>query len=159
MIKDIIDVCCGSRMFWFNKKHPNAIYMDIRTHEPELLSNGSVLKVEPDVIGDFRDIPFEDSRFSLVIFDPPHTFCGKKSFLYKKYGTLTKEWRENLTKGFAECFRILAPAGTLIFKWNENNIRLSEILALTPEQPIISHKKDRTYFVVFHKSSSDFTGT
>lgn len=26
--KFILDACCGSRMFWFNKAHPNAVYMD-----------------------------------------------------------------------------------------------------------------------------------
>lgn len=33
MDKIILDACCGSRMFWFNKKHPNAIFADIRDEE------------------------------------------------------------------------------------------------------------------------------
>ena len=28
--KFILDVTCGGRSMWFNKKHPNAIYTDIR---------------------------------------------------------------------------------------------------------------------------------
>jgi|GEM_PF-4955529 len=31
--KFILDACCGSRMFWFNKKHPNTLYMDIREYD------------------------------------------------------------------------------------------------------------------------------
>ena len=26
----ILDACCGSRMFWFDKENKNAIYMDNR---------------------------------------------------------------------------------------------------------------------------------
>lgn len=26
----ILDVCCGSRMFWFNKQEKHTTYMDIR---------------------------------------------------------------------------------------------------------------------------------
>lgn len=28
--KLILDACCGSKMFWFNKEHPDALYMDNR---------------------------------------------------------------------------------------------------------------------------------
>jgi hypothetical protein len=31
--KFILDACCGCRMFWFNKKHPNAIFIDRRERE------------------------------------------------------------------------------------------------------------------------------
>lgn len=26
----ILDVCCGSRMFWYDKEEPHTTYMDIR---------------------------------------------------------------------------------------------------------------------------------
>ena len=26
----ILDVCCGSKMFWYDKHEPNTTYMDIR---------------------------------------------------------------------------------------------------------------------------------
>ena len=26
----ILDVCCGSRMFWYDKQEPHTTYMDIR---------------------------------------------------------------------------------------------------------------------------------
>ena len=28
--KRIIDVCCGSKMFWFNKENPDVEFCDIR---------------------------------------------------------------------------------------------------------------------------------
>ena len=31
--KFILDACCGGRMFWENKKHPNTIYIDNRLKE------------------------------------------------------------------------------------------------------------------------------
>lgn len=31
MGKKILDACCGSRMFWFDKKNPNVLFMDKRT--------------------------------------------------------------------------------------------------------------------------------
>jgi len=29
--KFILDACCGGRMFWFDKHHPNALYIDNRS--------------------------------------------------------------------------------------------------------------------------------
>lgn len=75
--KMILDVCCGSKMFWFNKHHKNTIYMDIRDEEYDVYDKH--IAVHPDVIADFRSIPFEDNRFNLVVFDPPHLrWAGKK---------------------------------------------------------------------------------
>ena len=31
--KFILDACCGGRMMWFNKNHPNCLYIDIRKEE------------------------------------------------------------------------------------------------------------------------------
>jgi ubiquinone/menaquinone biosynthesis C-methylase UbiE len=73
--------------------------------------------------------------------------------LAKKYGKLDKEtWKEDLKKGFSECFRILKPNGTLIFKWNEEQIKLRDILKLSNYKPIIGNRKDKTHFVVFIKN-------
>jgi len=75
----------------------------------------------------------------------------------KKYGVLDSEnWRDDITKGFAECFRVLKANGTLIFKWNEVSIPLKEILALTPPQykPVLGHpsgKRMGTHWVLFLK--------
>ena len=74
----ILDVCCGSRMFWFNKQEKHTTYMDIRNEILYYKDRHLKRKVEirPDVIGDFRKIPFSDSSFDLVVFDPPHLIHG-----------------------------------------------------------------------------------
>ena len=102
----ILDACCGSRMFWFNRQHPSTVYMDCRTLETTLC-DGRKLTVAPDVIGDFRDMPFADGSFKMVVFDPPHLpNLGENSWMAKKYGKLNKEtWRYDIECGFRECFR------------------------------------------------------
>lgn len=37
MNKPILDACCGSRMFWFDKENENTIFMDNRDVETEEL--------------------------------------------------------------------------------------------------------------------------
>lgn len=59
-----------------------------------------------------------------------------------------------IRRGFAECFRVLKPEGTLIFKWNEHEVPVSQILALTPERPLIGQrcgKTAKTHWLVFMK--------
>lgn len=116
----ILDMCCGSRMFWLNKKDKRAVFTDIRC-EHHTLCDGRKLHIMPDVIADFRALPFADSSFAQVIFDPPHLMrVGKKSWMGKKYGALNREtWQDDIRQGFSEAFRVLRPQGTLIFKWNE----------------------------------------
>ena len=151
-MKNIIDVCCGSRMFHFDKNNPSIVFMDKRQHE-ETLCDGRTLKVNPDIVADFKKIPFEDNSFSLVIFDPPHLLkVGEKSWLCKKYGKLPKNWQNEIRQGFKECFRILKPNGTLIFKWATRDITLKQILDVIETRPIIFHKNNNTFFLVFFKA-------
>lgn len=139
---------------WFDKKDQRALFGDIRDEE-HLLCDGRVLKVEPEVIMDFRKLPFPDATFSMVVFDPPHlTRAGRDSWLRAKYGILTDDWRDDIAKGFAECFRVLKPGQFLIFKWNETQVRVREILALTGEQPLFGHKsgkREKTHWITFMK--------
>ena len=69
--KKILDACCGSRMFWFDKENPNVLFQDIREIEDELC-DGRKLIVKPDVKADFTDMPYQDNSFKLVVLDPPH---------------------------------------------------------------------------------------
>lgn len=147
----ILDACCGSRMFWFDKENPNVTYMDIR-QEYEELETGHVVNVNPDIIGDFRDMPFESNTFDMVVFDPPHLIhAGENSWLAKKYGKLDELWPEDIRQGFAECMRVLKPNGSLIFKWNEDQISLQEVLAAIGEQPLFGNKRSKTHWLVFMK--------
>ena len=59
------------------------------------------------------------------MFDPPHLIrAGKTSWLAKKYGRLNQEtWQDDLRRGFDECQRVMKPTGTLVFKWNEDQIK------------------------------------
>lgn len=158
--KFILDVCCSGRMFWFNKEHPNALYVDIRGAETFTTGKGEnerVRHIRPDMIMDFRKLDLPDSSFSLVVFDPPHLkTLGENSFTAKVYGKLTEEWREDLKKGFSECFRVLKENGVLIFKWCEYEIPLKKILDLTPVKPLFGHtsgKAQKTHWVCFMKLS------
>lgn len=153
--KRVLDVCCGSRMFYFDKDNEDVTFMDIRTHYEELES-GHVINVRPDVVGDFRDIPFDNNSFHMVVFDPPHLInAGDNSWLAKKYGKLDKEsWREDISSGFSECMRVLKPNGTLIFKWNEEQIALPEILKVIDYEPIFGQKRSKTQFLVFMKEDA-----
>ena len=91
--KTILDVCCGSRMFWFDRQEKHTVFMDNRVLH-ETLCDGRKLDIEPDVVGDFRDIPFPDGSFHLVVFDPPHLVsAGPKSWMAKKYGKLQRASR------------------------------------------------------------------
>ena len=151
MKKEIIDVCCGGRMWWNDKNDIRAVYMDNRDLECTLC-DGSIFKVAPDVVGDFRNIPFPDESFKMVLFDPPHlTHGGETSWIFAKYGKLTSNWKLDLSQGFNECFRVLKQGGTLIFKWSDVDIKLSEILKLTNEKPVVMHKRSKTHFIVFLK--------
>ena len=71
MTTKILDACCGSKMFWFDKENQEVTFMDNRELDTTL-SDGRKLIVAPDILADFREMPFEDNSFYLVVFDPPH---------------------------------------------------------------------------------------
>lgn len=160
----VLDPACGSRMMWFNKNDPRVIFGDIRfetkivpDHSCGNTSGHRVIVIAPDMMMDFRSLPFPNDSFRLVVFDPPHlVHAGEKSWLAAKYGKLGKDWREDLRTGFIECFRVLSPDGILIFKWSEVQVKLKEILSLTPQTPLFgntSGKKAGTHWIVFMKPS------
>lgn len=154
----VLDACCGSRMFWHDRKDARVVFMDCREVETTLC-DGRRLEIRPDVVGDFRRMPFPDARFRLVVFDPPHTFAGERSWLAQKYGRLDRgSWREDLRAGFRECFRVLEPRGTLVFKWCSTDIPLSEVLQLAPCPPLLGTqggRQGKTHFLIFMKGDDD----
>ncbi len=165
----VLDPCSGSRMMWFDRGHPDALFGDRRSETLTVTdrSHGRqdgtrTLTVCPDMLMDFRALPFEDSTFRLVAFDPPHLVrAGPRSWLAAKYGKLGQDWRDDLRAGFSECFRVLHPDGVLVFKWNETQVTLSQVLALTPHQPLFgntSGKKAGTHWLVFMKPNARLSG-
>ena len=77
--KLILDACCGSRLFWFDKAEPHTTYMDRREEQFEI--HGKKINVKPDVVADFRDMPFDDETFNLTARNSPTSkVAGCKGF-------------------------------------------------------------------------------
>lgn len=157
MQKIILDACCGSKMFHFDKNNPRVLFADNRGQQTTFKDRGRFRKLEikPDVFHDFTDMPYENETFWHIVFDPPHLIQGgENSWLVKKYGKLPENWQEVIKQGFYECMRVLKPNGTLIFKWNETQIPVSKILEVIECQPIYGHKSGRqnkTHWLAFVK--------
>lgn len=147
---------------WHDKAEPRAIFGDKR-HETITVTDRShgktagtrTLRIEPDVLMDFRALPFPDRTFKLVAFDPPHLVrVGARSWLAAKYGRLSNRWQDDIRAGLSECLRVLEPEGVLVFKWNETQVKVSEVLALAPCAPLFGHlsgRKGLTHWLVFMK--------
>ena len=87
--KLILDPCCGSRMFYFDKKDQRVDFCDIRD-ESHVLCDGRELHIKPDYQTDFRNLPFPDNSYQVVVFDPPHLKnAGTNGWQGKKYGILS----------------------------------------------------------------------
>lgn len=158
--KKILDVCCGSKMFWFDKHHPNTVYIDKRSEtltakDSSSKSGERIIEIKPDLVADFTNLPFKSDQFYLVVFDPPHLkTLGATSWMAKKYGRLGDNWKTEISKGFDECFRVLKENGTLVFKWNESEIKLSDVLKLIPYKPLFGHttgRQAKTIWLTFMK--------
>lgn len=152
--KRVLDVTCGSKMMWFDKNNPEAVFVDKRS-EFHILCDGRTLEISPDVQADFTNLPFLDNSFSLVVFDPPHLKkLGSNSWMAKKYGKLFPGWEEEIKGGFEECMRVLKPDGVLILKWNENQIKINKIIEIINRQPLFGHpsgKYGQTIWMTFIK--------
>lgn len=157
MIEKILDVCCGPKAFYFDKENPRVLFCDKRDKQEIVLCNGQKIKIEPDIVCDFTNLPFDDNSFYQVIFDPPHLINkSEKAWMVKKYGTLPLNWEETLSKGFNECMRVLKPNGTLIFKWNEVEIKTSKIIEILghKDKLIFGHpsgKRSLTQWLIYMK--------
>ena len=149
-------------MMWFDRDNRDVVFGDQRsetltvTDRSHGKQNGTrTLNVCPDMLMDFRALPFDDGMFRLVAFDPPHLVsAGPRSWLAAKYGKLGQDWREDLRAGFSECFRVLHADGVLVFKWNETQVKLREVLALTPHRPLFGNTsglRAQTHWLVFMK--------
>lgn len=146
----ILDATCGGRHLWVNKNHPNTTYVDRRVLPPGTIPIRPNWSVEPDVMADFTDLPFDDASFDLVVFDPPHIIRANPSVSYMrtKYGELAPAtWAETLTAGFRECWRVLRAPGTLHFKWADSSKPLKEVLALFPVAPLFKCKQSVSWSV------------
>lgn len=154
MKKTILDACCGGKQFWFQPNNEHTVFCDIRSGEFPMC-DGRVVKVNPDVVCSFCELPFENNTFDLIVFDPPHIkHLGEKSFMKARFGSLGEDWMDLIKSGAGELFRVLKHGGTLIFKWNETSIKVDDVVKLFPIQPMFGHKSGKlakTHWLCFYK--------
>jgi len=128
----ILDMSAGNRGVWFNKNHPDAIYVDMR---PE---------VKPDVVADTRALPPEiGTDYDLVVFDPPHENFGARSNMSRDYGHHTAaEIRDTVAKSAREAYRVTKPDALMAFKWNNHGQSFAKILSLMSPwwEPLFGHQ-------------------
>jgi SAM-dependent methyltransferase len=174
---NVLDATCGGRSIWTteNKHRSDAIYADTReessgfvdfalpeSHRP----NNPNYEVAPDIVSDYRTLPFADESFSLIVFDPPHIVRndGMKTLtgvITKKYGCLNAEtWQDDLRRGFVELFRVLKPDGTLVFIFCDESTTFGKVLSLAPHPPLFGTRikgtssSVQTRWFVFRKEES-----
>lgn len=145
----VLDACCGCKMMWFDKYNKKVLYADKRFEEKDMTKykkNYGKKNCDPDIIHDFRNMPFPNDSFYHVVFDPPHVRnLSTDSVIGFSYGTLDKtSWQRDIKLGFDECLRVLKPYGTLIFKWNEVDIPVSKILEVIEKEPLYGHRSGKT---------------
>ena len=167
--KEILDATCGGRSIWHpeNKDRDDTLYIDKREKPPGFVTEGfedrhETYSVEPDEVQDYRDLPYGDESFNLIVFDPPHVVKdgGMEALqgqVQRRYGALEAEtWQSDIRKGFAELFRVLNPGGTLVFKFADNAADWDEVLSLAPKKPLFgtttnNHATVETRWFVFYK--------
>ena len=151
--EQILDATCGGKSIWNPKNRDNdeTLFIDKRQEEKGFPGKGGEsYGVEPDEIQDFRDLPYDDEEFKLVIFDPPHVVKdnGMESItgvVQKKYGALHAEtWQHDLKKGFEELFRVLEEGGTLVFKFADSDIDFQDVLELSPYKDLAGTRTKKT---------------
>ena len=163
----VLDVCCSNRSMWFDAKDERAIFCDLRNevYKYTIPTRKGVYdcSIVPDVRCSFCALPFPDETFYMVGFDPPHLRVGETSYTAKRYGRLSVDFEQEMTLAFSECFRVLRPFGTLIFKWNEHDVALSTVLPLAGVKPLFGQRRGggkhgNTYWVAFMKQESPVLG-
>lgn len=143
----ILDLSAGRRAVWFNKNHPDTIYLDKR---PE---------VNPTIVCDTNQgIP--GSGYSLICWDPPHMNCGPNSNMSKVYGYhTTKQILELIEKTSKEVHKVSVENALMALKWNTHDISLKRVFNLMPDwEPLFGHlTKDgpgsQTYWIMLRRVS------
>jgi len=79
----------------------------------------------------FEPLPFACESFERVVFDAGEARADGL-------------WRAKIATGFCECFRVLRPNGSLVFEWRGPLSSVREVLALSPEKPVLGATNART---------------
>ncbi len=109
----VVDVTCNKRRMWKGLNTEGVIFCDIDE------------SVKPDVVCDFRKLPFGDKEVSVIVFDPPHlpsaagTDQSLKHFV-SNYGLKNTLVGDNVTGFFKpfleEAKRVLVDDGLVFCK-------------------------------------------
>jgi ubiquinone/menaquinone biosynthesis C-methylase UbiE len=159
----VLDATAGGKHLWHGKQKDadRVVFLDRRKLKLGEIDQQPSWEVMPNVQADFRRLPFADSAFDLVCFDPPHrvTDGGMEAIsgiIETKYGVLRAEsWQADILAGFEECWRVLAPGGTLTMKWSDATRSNANVLNQLPETPLYGTNTEKTdsatSWWVFHK--------
>lgn len=111
---EILDVTANARRMWQGVEHQGRIvYADIDA------------AMKPDVVADFRALPFAAASFDVIVFDPPHlpvaAASAESSEQYvRDYGLAHSARADNVSGMFApflaEAVRVLRPDGLVFAK-------------------------------------------
>jgi hypothetical protein len=127
----ILDATAGNRHMWKKNKHPSGVvFLD---KEPNL-------RIPPDIIATWDNIPCDDDEYKCILFDPPHV-CSLTSMWNKNpqaipngskkapswYGAFESRAHalEQIHGAQIEFSRV---APVICFKWNEASIPLKDVL-------------------------------
>ncbi len=148
----ILDLTAGNRAIWFDRKHRDALFVDIR---PEM---------GPDIVADARELPLDiGAGFDLIVFDPPHENFSANGNMAKNYGHHTAaQIRDIVVRSAREAHRVSVPDALMAFKWNDRARKLDDILAMMPDwEPLFGHgvrpqqrRRSMTSWVMLRRRSS-----
>ena len=154
--KFILDVCCGGRMMWFDKNNKDTLYCDIRECEKGHIEHCPNWECKPDVICDYKDLPFDDKSFKLIVWDIPHIIKDSGGIINKKDGSLGDNLKEDTKKAFDSIWSKLDIHGTLIFKYSDLNIKITDMLKLFSVKALFGTRTKKsvnsTYWICFFKT-------
>ena len=130
-MKPILDATAGNRAYRKNKNPPHTVFMDKEIG----------LSRPPDILGDWKNLPFRDNVFQHVEFDPPHSKFGLNSIHMNPlghgqkgggtwWGSLETGWYGVFYKAQKEFARV---SDRLCFKWNTTSHALDKVLKVFEE--------------------------
>jgi len=101
----ILDATCGGRMFWQHATPSNVLCLDAR------------VSVHPDIVARDEYLPFRNSSFNVIYFDPPHNH-GPGGFFKERYGGFGSydDLRQLYHHACQEFARVLETSGYLFVK-------------------------------------------
>lgn len=126
----ILDMSAGPRAIWWEKNHPNTVYLDIGFNRID--EHGTTIK-NPDIVADTRAMPFRNGTFDLIVYDPPHCKFNRNSQMGLRYGNYYKtvdELRSAIRGSVMEANRVAKESCVMAFKWNNHDISFSKIFGI-----------------------------